>query len=94
MGILESRWEADYHGHHFTVTRTEVTRGFKLEYDGRLVDKHGWTLIGVGDLEGSIEMDGKQVEVRATLTGRLPFSKEQECEIRVDGQAIPVRTVQ
>lgn len=92
MGILSSRWEADHQGHHFTVTRSEVTRGFTLEYDGRLVDKRSWSLIGVGDLEGTIELDGRSVKVHVTLFGRLPFSNEQECEIKVDGQPIPVRT--
>lgn len=93
MGILESRWEADYQGHHFTVTRTELTRGFKLEYDGRLVDKKSWSLIGVGELDGTIEHEGKSVQVHVTLTGRLPLSDAQECEITVDGNDVPVRTV-
>jgi len=93
MGILSSRWEADYDGHHFTVSRSEVTRGFKLEYDGRLVDKQSWSLIGVGDLDGSIEIDGRTATVHVTLFGRLPLSKEQECVITVDGKAIPVTTV-
>ncbi len=92
MGILESKWEAEFQGHRFLVSRTELTRGFKLEYDGTLVDKKSWSLIGVGDLDGTIEVDGKNVPVKVTLTGRLPFSKEQECEIWVDGKPIPVRT--
>jgi len=94
MGLLTSRWEADYEGHHFTVTRTELTRGFKLEYDGRLVDKHSWSLVGIGELEGTIEAGGRALRVHATLFGRLPFSNEQECEIEVDGTKIPVRTVE
>ena len=67
MGMLKSRWEADYQGHRFTVTRTELTRGFKLEYDGRLVDKKSWSLIGVGELDGTIETAGKTVPVHVAL---------------------------
>jgi len=94
MGILNSRWEADYEGHHFTVTRTELTRGFKLEYDGRVVDKKSWSLVGVGELEGKIEHEGRSVTVRASLIGRLPLSNEQECFIQVDGKDIAVRTTE
>ncbi|MBK7586075.1 MAG: hypothetical protein IPI67_38560 [Myxococcales bacterium] len=57
------------------------------------MDKKSWSLIGVGELDGTIEHDGKTTPVHVTLTGRLPLSNAQECEITADGNDIPVRTV-
>jgi len=34
MGILGTVWEAEYEGHKLVVSRNELTKGFKLEWNG------------------------------------------------------------
>lgn len=92
MGILSSRWEAEFEGHHFTVSRNEVTKGFTLEYDGRTMNKQSWSLIGTGELHGTIEHDGRQLPVLAKLS--FSFKSAEQCEILVDGKALAVKYVE
>ncbi len=34
MGILGTEWQAEYEGHAIVVSRNELTKGFKLMWDG------------------------------------------------------------
>ena len=92
MGILGTRWEAEFEGHHFTVSRNEVTRGFRVEYDGRTVAKKSWSLIGLGTVEGTIEHGGREVPVKVILS--LDASLDGGCTVLVDGKEIAVKHVE
>jgi hypothetical protein len=87
MGILASRWEADYEGHRFTISRNEVTRGFRVEYDGRIVSKKRWSLVGLGELRGMIEHGGRELPVKVELT------LMSGCVLAVGGRRVATRTV-
>ena len=67
MGILETHWEGEFEGHRFTVHRNEVTKGFRLEYDGHLAAKKKWSLIGTGEIEGKIDHGGREVDVKLVI---------------------------
>ncbi|MBX3129856.1 MAG: hypothetical protein KF718_24280 [Polyangiaceae bacterium] len=90
MGLLSSRWEADWDGVHITVHRNEVTKGFSVEADGRTLDEKSWSLIGVGELQGTLEKDGREVNVWVELP--LAF-RNPKCFVRVDGKEIAVKQV-
>jgi hypothetical protein len=90
MALLSCRWEADWNGHHFTVHRNEVTKGFSVEFDGRVLDERRWSLIGTGTLTGTVEVDGREVPVKVTL----PLSLRGRCDLEVDGVEVPVRQVE
>src|SRR5689334_19599005 len=68
MGFLTTRWEATYEGHNITVSRNEVLRGFTLEWDGRELARRTWSWIGLGELHGSADVDGKHHEVHVKLS--------------------------
>ena len=91
MGLLKTRWEATHEGHALVVERSELTRGFALEWDGKEIARRSWSLIGLGELRGTAELAGRDVEVHVTIE----FSGfDGKCTITVDGVEIAVRKVQ
>lgn len=94
MGLLTSRWEAEFEGHRFVVRRNELTRGFSLLFDDREIARRVWSLVGLGELHGSAEIEnGKHLEVKAVLTFGAPSEIDGHCSILVDGEDIPVAHV-
>lgn len=90
MGLLSNRWEAEWEGVAFTVHRNELTKGFSLEVNGRVVDEKTWSLVGIGTLTGTFEHGGRSVRVEVELP--LAFTGPN-CHLKVDGTEIPVRQV-
>jgi hypothetical protein len=87
MGLFETRWEADHEGHRVAVTRSEWTKGLRLSWDGRLLARKRWSMLGTGELAGEAHVNGQPVSVRVTvaaLTG---------CRVDIDGRAVAVRKV-
>ena len=97
MGLLNTRWEATYHGHNITISRNEVTRGFQLEWDGKELARRAWSFVGFGELHGTAEIDGRPVEVTVKLDwgdGVLKgIGTDGKCTLTVDGQEVPVTHV-
>lgn len=103
MGLLGTRWEAEYEGHRLVVTRNELTRGFALEWDGVEIARRTWSLIGLGELHASAEVtdaagasyrtDGamRTVDVKVVLHWSSTSEMDGKCLILVDGMEIPVR---
>ena len=50
MGILGTRWEGSHLGHAIVVSRNELTKGFKLEWDGVDIAHRTWSRVGLGEL--------------------------------------------
>lgn len=90
MGLLATRWEAKFEGHNITVGRNEVTRGFSLEWDGQELARRVWSLVGLGELHGSADVDGKHHEVHVKLTLGDKLLSDGVCEITVDGKPVEV----
>lgn len=90
MGLLSTRWETDYEGVHLTVNRNEVTKGFWIEGDGRILAERRWSWIGTGDLEADLEVGGRTVRLHATLPLSFPRSR---CVLRADGRDLPLRQI-
>ncbi len=89
MGLIATRWEAKYEGHNITVARNEITRGFSIEWDGHEIARRAWSFIGIGELHGSAELNGKAVDVHVILgIGDGPFT-DGSCAIKVDGNVVP-----
>lgn len=90
MGLLRCRWEADWNGHHFTMDRNEVTKGFSVACDGRVLAERRWSLVGIGTLTAEIESNGRTVRVEM----HLPLSfRRSACNLSVDGQPVQVRQI-
>jgi hypothetical protein len=85
MGLFGTRWEASYQGHNVTVLRNEMTRGFSIEWDGREIARRSWSMVGLGELHGSAEIDGKDVDVKVVLDVGGPMLGAGVCRISVDG---------
>jgi hypothetical protein len=90
MGLLATRWEAEYEGHKVVVARNELTRGFRLDWDGNEIAHRTWSLVGLGELHASADCSGRAVEVHVTLD---MGGWNGTCEITVDGAKIPVTNV-
>lgn len=88
MGLLATRWEAEYEGHNITVSRNEVTRGFSLEWDGHEIARRAWSFVGLGELHGTAEFDGKQHDVHVVLSFGPGLLTDGTCTIKVDGKTI------
>ncbi|MCK6534559.1 MAG: hypothetical protein L6Q84_16415 [Polyangiaceae bacterium] len=88
MGILETRWEADYEGHKVTVFRNEVTKGFNLEWDGSEIARRSWSWIGLGKLEGTAEHNGEPVEVQVAIEWGGLRQLDGTCTLSVGGKEI------
>ncbi|MBK7585647.1 MAG: hypothetical protein IPI67_36360 [Myxococcales bacterium] len=100
MGMLGTRWEAEHEGHELVVSRNELTKGFKLEWDGTEIARRSWSWIGLGELHatadatrGSYREAHRQVEVQVAITWGGVNALDGECTITVDGHEIPVRHV-
>lgn len=93
MGLLGTRWEATYEGHELVVSRNELTRGFKLEWDGTEIASRVWSLVGLGQLHGSAQAKDRPVDVHVSIQWGGFSELDGVCTIRVDGQEIPVRHV-
>ena len=97
MGFITTRWEATYEGHRITVTRNEIGRGFVLEWDGREVARRSWSLFGLGELDGTVEVDGRHHDVHLTLSvgsGRGEgFLTDGRCVITIDGTPLEIRHI-
>jgi hypothetical protein len=87
MGLLATRWEAKYEGHHITVARNELTRGFSIEWDGQEIARRSWSFVGLGELHGTAHENGKDIDVHVTL-GLGGGSWDGSCKIRVNGAEI------
>jgi hypothetical protein len=90
MGLLGTAWEAEYQGHKLVVARNELTRGFRLEWDGKEIAHRTWSLIGLGELHASAEVGGKPVQVQVAIRWG---GWNGECTIRVDETDVPVKLV-
>ncbi len=92
MGWITTRWEATYQGHAIAVTRNEIGRGFRLEWDGREIARRRWSLFGLGELDGDVVVDGSSHQVHVTLSvGKGPgegFLTDGRCVITVDGATV------
>jgi hypothetical protein len=92
MGLLTTRWEAQFEGHNITVSRNEVLRGFSVEWDGREIARRAWSFVGLGELHGSAESGGKSHDVHVTLEWAGGIN-DGNCRITVDGKAVEVQHV-
>jgi hypothetical protein len=93
MGLLGTRWEAEYEGHHLVVDRNELTKGFSLEWDGAEIARRRWSLVGLGELHGSADAEGRHHEVHVSIEWAGLSNLNGECIIKVDGKEIAVRNV-
>lgn len=91
--MLETRWEADYAGHKLAMTRTEITKGFALAWDGVDIAQQRWSWFGLGELRGSAQVEGKAVQVLAALRWGGITELRGKCTITVDGNPLAVRHV-
>ncbi len=48
MGILSTQWVGKHDGHAVVVSRNEISRGFKIDYNGRIGDMLARTAKDVG----------------------------------------------
>ncbi len=93
MGILGTRWEAEFQGHKIVVSRNELTKGFSLEWDGDEIARRKWSLIGLGELHGSAEFEGRNHDVKVAIEWGGLSEMDGHCSITVDGTDIPVKHV-
>ena len=87
MGLLKTGWEAKYEGHKLVVSRNEFSRGYKLQWDGEEVASRAVSLVGLGELEGTVDMDGRARAVKVEL------DIGSKCKITVDGKELDVKRV-
>lgn len=85
MGLLGSRWEADWQGRKIVVSRNELTKGFKLECDGEELASKTMSLVGVGELGAELDIDGEKHQIKVEI--------DSECAIVVGNDSLNVRTV-
>ncbi len=97
MGFITTRWEATYEDHGITVTRNEIGRGFALEWDGREIARRRWSLFGLGELHGTVDLDGRHHEIHVTLSvGNGPgegLLTDGRCTVTVDGAPVEARHI-
>lgn len=94
MGILSTRWEGKDDGHAVAVARNELTKGFKLEWDGAEIASRTWSWIGLGELHASAEFAGRTAEVRVAITWGGVAALDGNCTVTVDGAPVPMTLVQ
>ena len=75
------------------VSRSELTRGFKLEWDGEDIAHRRWSALGLGELHASTEVQGKPAEVKVVIYWAGPSEMDGKCMITVNGQELQVRHV-
>lgn len=93
MGLLGTEWTAEFEGHKLAVTRNEVTRGFKLEWDGVDIAHRRWSLVGLGELHTSAEANGRPVDVKVVIYWGGVSELDGKCLITVDGKELAVAHV-
>jgi hypothetical protein len=93
MGLFATRWETTYEGHCVVVSRREWTRTFKLEWDGKEIANSGWTLLGLGKVQGVAETEGRRVEVKVVIRWEGFSDMDGKCYITVDDQQLEVTKV-
>lgn len=93
MGILATRWEGTHEGHAIVVSRNEIGRGFKIEWDGEVIASRSWSWIGLGELEGTAEAAGKPVDVKVALEWAGFKELDGRCTVTVNGDEIPMTHV-
>jgi hypothetical protein len=93
MGLLATRWEGTYEGHNITVARSEVTRGFSLEWDGKEIAHRTWSWVGLGELHASAEREGGHHDVKATLSWGEGILTDGACTVTVDGKPVTMQHV-
>jgi len=94
MGILSTRWEGEHEGHTVRVLRSELTKGFAVEWDGAEIARRSWSWIGLGELRGTADVDGRAAEVHVTIEWGGLSDLNGKCEVHVDGKKVPVERVQ
>ena len=67
MGLLGTRWEGRHAGHLVSVTRNELTKGFSVEWNGNELARRTWSWIGLGELQATAPLDGKDIVLHVTL---------------------------
>jgi hypothetical protein len=92
MGLLETTWKASYRGRELTVSRNEWTKGFQLSCDGEEVARRRWSWIGMGTLDGTIEIDGADVEVHVAIEWD-GLGGHGTCTITLEGTSIAAERV-
>ena len=75
------------------VSRNELTKGFKLEWDGADIAHRTWSLVGLGELHASAEAKGRPVDVKVVIYWGGVSQMNGKCLISVDGKEIPVTLV-
>ncbi len=97
MGFITTRWEATCEGHSITVTRNEIGRGFALEWDGREIARRKWSWVGLGELHGSVDLDGRHRDIHVSLRVGKGRGKglltDGACTITVDEHPLEVRHI-
>lgn len=84
MGLLVTEWAATHDGHPITVRRDELTRGFTVYHREREVAKKKWSLVGTGEVEGTIREGERELPIRVKV------SFPSKCQIWIDGQRLDV----
>jgi hypothetical protein len=99
VGILKTRWQAEYRGHQLVVIRSELSKRLSLEWDGVEV-AHDDTITGRGELHAVVEVDssyragGNTVEIRAEITwGGSEELAHGKCRVTLNGDEVPVERV-
>ena len=89
--MLETGWRASYEGHALVVTRTELTKGFSLTWDGVEIARQSWSFFGLGELHGSADVQGRKVDVKASLRWGGLREIQGKCSLTVDGKPLEVQ---
>ena len=82
---MNSRWEADHAGHHFTIIRTEGAKGLQVECNGHLVSEKNWFLFSLDEAKGYVKLGGRKTNVEVSVG--------EVCTLKVDGKQVAVRTI-
>ena len=101
MGILKTRWEAEWRGHRLAITRNELTRGFSIWFDDAEIARRSWSWVGLGELKGDATVPAEgyregQRHVEVVVVISWPESNAEmdgHVTLTVDGQPVDVRHV-
>ena len=63
------------------ISRSELTRGFQIEWDGEVIASRAWSFVGLGRLNGTANIDDRSVEVTVVI-GLGGW--DGECSVTVD----------